>query len=99
MNPFPWLDESFSLRLMQSLHHFLWQATRPGAAARGAEQALKRGAAQTKYLLYVVAMLAMAFCMPITFALMEAPTKGIQRSDDARAKAGIEPLAETADAV
>ncbi len=97
MNPFPWLDESFSLRLIQSLLHFLWQATLLGAAARGAEQALKRGTAQTKYLLYVVAMLAMACCMPITFALIEPPTKRVQKSEGGRAQERTEPLGETAD--
>lgn len=97
MNPLAWFDESFSLRFAHSLFHFLWQGLLIAAAARGAEQALKGGAARAKYLLYVVAMLAMTCCMPITFTIMESPATSDQELDRGAVLAGAEPLAETND--
>ncbi|HET6880999.1 MAG TPA: M56 family metallopeptidase, partial [Pirellulales bacterium] len=70
MNPLAWYDESFSLPFTQTLLHFLWQGTLIAIAARGVEQVFRRGPAQAKYLLHVVALLAMACCLPVTFVLI-----------------------------
>jgi beta-lactamase regulating signal transducer with metallopeptidase domain/peroxiredoxin len=68
-----WLDESFSLRFVQTLLHFLWQGALVAIVARGAEQVFRHGTARAKYLIHVVALLAMACCLPVTFALIRLP--------------------------
>ncbi|MBC8357137.1 MAG: redoxin domain-containing protein [Planctomycetes bacterium] len=72
MNPSLWLDDSFSLRLAQTLVHFLWQGSLVAILAFTLDCLIRRGSAQSRYLLNVVAMLAMLTCLPITFVLLGA---------------------------
>jgi len=67
-------DEAMSLRIVQTLLHFLWQGTCIGFVAFALDAVVRRGTARAKYLLHVSAMLAMALCLPITFARI-APTE------------------------
>ncbi|HVX11024.1 MAG TPA: M56 family metallopeptidase [Pirellulales bacterium] len=106
MNALAWLDESFSLRFVQTLLHFLWQGALVAIAACGVEHLLLRGTAQARhrYLLYVVALLAMVCCLPATFALLRMPS-GMNESragddvaaphDDLVAMAALEDLAKS----
>jgi beta-lactamase regulating signal transducer with metallopeptidase domain/peroxiredoxin len=73
VNALAWLDESFSMRFVQTLLHFLWQGTLVALAAAVAEWLLAGRSAQAKYVLHLLALLVMAGCLPITFALTAAP--------------------------
>jgi beta-lactamase regulating signal transducer with metallopeptidase domain len=73
MNPLDWLDASMSLSLVQTLLHFLWQAGAIAVVALALEQLLAPGAAQARYLVHLAALLAMAACLPVTWARMAAP--------------------------
>jgi beta-lactamase regulating signal transducer with metallopeptidase domain/peroxiredoxin/mono/diheme cytochrome c family protein len=73
MNPFAWLDESFSIRLVQTLVHFLWQGIVIAIIAKGAERIFQGSSARSKYMTHVVALLAMTCCLPTTFALIGSP--------------------------
>ena len=87
MNLLVWLDESFSLRLAQTLLHFLWQGTAIGIVVFALDQLLRRGSARQSYLLNVVAMFAMVSCLPVTMALVEVPsqtTENLLSSTEAR---------------
>lgn len=70
MNALAWLDESLSLRFVQTLLHFLWQGTLIAIAAGSVEQSFRRGPARAKYLVHVIALFAMACCLPVTFQLI-----------------------------
>ncbi len=71
MNPFPWIDESFSLKLVVTLIHFVWQGAAVGLIVVVAGWLLKRAAAQVRYSLNVAAMLLMVVCLPVTFAFVD----------------------------
>ncbi|HJT30515.1 MAG TPA: M56 family metallopeptidase [Pirellulales bacterium] len=88
MNTLAWLDGSFSLRFVQTLLHFLWQGALVALVAFAAERFIRRGSAQAKYLVHVVAMLTMACCLPITFALVETPPEA-RRSSPREAEAAL----------
>ena len=63
-----WLDESLSIQLVRTLLHFLWQGAIIALVDFAVAQFLKGGSARARYSLHVAALLAMACCLPITFA-------------------------------
>ncbi len=87
MNMLTWLDESFSLRFVITLLHFLWQGVTVALVVMLAGWLLKRAAAQVRYAIGVVAMLGMVACLPITFALVDV------RGPDAEADKTRTPMA------
>lgn len=96
MNALAWLDGSFSLRFVQSLLHFVWQGALIGAAAFATERFLYRGSARAKYLVHVLAMLAMVCCLPMTFALIENPPDTERNSPGGRDATERDSLVEPA---
>ncbi|HWB12620.1 MAG TPA: M56 family metallopeptidase [Pirellulales bacterium] len=88
MNAPAWLDESFSVRFVQTLLHFLWQGTLIALAAAVAERLLAHRSAQAKYVLHVLALAAMAGCLPMTFGLTAAsPEAGSNPAPEQRGAA------------
>ena len=94
MNLLAWLDESFSLRLVQTLFHFLWQGSAIALLAYLAEQLLRRASAQSKYWLHVFAMLLMVGCLPVSFALLDVPARNhvSKASDPTRMDDALTPV-------
>ncbi|SIO55841.1 BlaR1 peptidase M56 [Singulisphaera sp. GP187] len=76
MNPFYWFDESMALRLVQALSHFLWQGCAVALVVMLAGRTLKRASAQVRYAFDVAALVVMAGCLPVTFALVAVPGSG-----------------------
>ena len=74
MNPVDMLDAGISLRLTVTLLHFLWQGCAVALLAFVAGWALQRASANARYAVNVVALLLMAVCVPVTFALVHLPT-------------------------
>jgi len=60
-----------------ALLHFLWKGCVLGALVIVWGAILKRASAQTRYTLYVSALLLMAACVPSTFAVMSLPPSGV----------------------
>jgi len=71
MNTFNWLDDTFSLRLVVTLAHFLWQGAAAALIVAVCNRLLKRASAHARYSFNVAALLAMVACLPATFALVE----------------------------
>ena len=70
MNTWLWLDDLFAVRVAMTLVHFLWQGAAIALLVMVGDWLLRKATAQTKYLLHVVAISAMAACLPITFFLV-----------------------------
>jgi WD40 repeat protein/beta-lactamase regulating signal transducer with metallopeptidase domain len=71
MNVIEWLGGSLSLRLAITLLHFLWQGLGVAILAVVASRWLASLGAQVRYAIHVSALLAMAACVPVTFALVD----------------------------
>lgn len=71
MNAAGWSDGA-CVRLVQALGHFLWEGAVIWAVAAGAAGLLRRASAQVRYSVLVGALLAMAACPVVTFALLPA---------------------------
>ena len=69
MNMMIWLDESFSLRLAQTLLHFLWQGCAIGFVVIVVGRLLQRTSSHVRYSLNVAALLVLVSCVPVTFLL------------------------------
>ena len=72
MNLARWLESDFFVHLAQCLGHFLWQGLLIAVLATMAAWLLRRGSAQSRYLVYLTALLAMGACLPSTFVLLRA---------------------------
>src|SRR5262249_5856471 len=70
MQAFPVFNDEFSWRLTQTLLHFLWQGSVIGLAALVLDGMLRRVSSFTPYSLHLSALLLMAACPPVTFALV-----------------------------
>lgn len=99
MNKLLLLDDSFSLRFVQTLLHFLWQGTAIAVVAFALDRMLQRGTARTKYALHVAAMLAMVSCLPLTFAFIDTPAGNVEQFDADQARAALEPVSVRSDVV
>jgi beta-lactamase regulating signal transducer with metallopeptidase domain/peroxiredoxin len=75
VNAVAWLDESVSVRFVQTLLHFLWQGTLVALVATVAERLFAGRSARAKYVLHVFALLVMVGCLPTTFVLTPAPSQ------------------------
>jgi len=64
------LDSTFCLQLTAALGHFLWQGLVIAVAASAIARVLCRASARARYLVFVVAMLLMAACTPLTLAIL-----------------------------
>lgn len=73
MNFLPWTDPSFSLRFTMALLHFLWQGCALGMLVIAADAVLTRAPARWRYASNVAALLLMAACLPVTFAVLDTP--------------------------
>lgn len=73
MNFLPWTDPSFSLRFTTALLHFLWQGSALGVLVIAGDAMLTRAAAGWRYASNVAALLLMAACLPVTFAVLDVP--------------------------
>ncbi len=86
MNTIGWLpsiglvDAVFCLRLTVTLLHFLWQGAVIGLLLLLASRRLCRVPARVRYAVNVVAMLLMAACLPVTFALVSKPKPDLPRA-------------------
>ena len=65
-----WFDPAFCVRLTLTLGHFLWQGAAVFLLAVLAGRVLRRSSAQTRYGVFVIALLLMAACPPATFMLL-----------------------------
>ena len=81
---FDLLNESLSLRVAQTLLHFVWQGAAIAAAVVIAGRALQRHSAQLRYVINVSAMVLMAACLPVTFAVVSTPAQLSRLSEPTR---------------
>jgi hypothetical protein len=77
MNLIEWLGGSLSLRLAITLLHFVWQGLAVAFLAAGVCRWLAPLGPRGRYAIHVSALLVMAACVPVTFALVDV--SGIQR--------------------
>jgi beta-lactamase regulating signal transducer with metallopeptidase domain/peroxiredoxin len=73
MQVLAWFDDAFSWRLTQALLHFLWQGSLLGLLVPCVDRILGRAASSLRYAVHASALLAMAACLPVTYALLDAP--------------------------
>jgi beta-lactamase regulating signal transducer with metallopeptidase domain/Leucine-rich repeat (LRR) protein len=74
MSMLSWLaDESFSTKLTIALLHFVWQGCCGGVLVISSAVLLRRKSARLRYALNVAVMLLMAFCLPVTYLVLEPP--------------------------
>lgn len=79
------LDENLTLRLMQTLLHFLWQGGLIAAFALGLDCTMRRTSANARYGVHVFALLMMLACLPITYCLLKIPKGGpVAASDETK---------------
>ena len=76
MNLLPALDGAFCVRLVTTLAHFLWQAATAAVVAGVLARMLGRGPAQSRYAVYVLALLLMAGAPVATFVFL-APDRPV----------------------
>lgn len=74
MNALIWFDDTFSVRLIQTLLHFLWLGSLIAALSVVVDGILRTASAGTKYFVHVSALLLMFACLPITFVMLEVPS-------------------------
>ena len=67
------LDSDFCLRLTITLVHFLWLGTVIALALGVIGLCLRRASANSRYVAGVAALVIMVACLPVTFALVQAP--------------------------
>ncbi|MHC4181121.1 MAG: M56 family metallopeptidase, partial [Planctomycetota bacterium] len=70
MSPLRMLDSTFCLHLTLTLCHFLWQGFAIGVPAVVAAWCMRRCSARSRCRIHVGALLLMAACLPVTFALV-----------------------------
>lgn len=72
---FAWtaLDSELWVSLTLAMLHFLWLGCAIGLAAALLGRLLRDGSSQTRYLVNLTALLAMAACLPVTLAVVRAP--------------------------
>ena len=70
------LESTGAVRLSLALVHFLWQGCAIAGTAWLAGWLLQRSSAALRYWLQVAALLAMAACVPATFAVISSPDRG-----------------------
>src|SRR5262245_34021915 len=70
MHAFYWFGDDVSWRLTQSLMHFLWQGCLIGLTVLVVDHMMRRAASSIRYSLHLVGFLAMAACLPATYALL-----------------------------
>ena len=73
MNVIAWLEPEFCLRLTWTLLHFLWQGVAIAALVMLVGWSLRGVAANLRHSIHVGALVLMAACLPITFALVNVP--------------------------
>ena len=85
MTQFAWLETTFCARLALTLGHFLWQGLVLAILAMCVGRLLRRVSAVARYRVFVVALLLMAACPPVTFCLIEStrPVSAVDLPDTA----------------
>ena len=78
---FGW-DENLTLRLMQTLLHFLWQGCLIAAVAVCLDVMVRRRSANARYGIHVASLVMMFACLPITYCLLNTPSIGSVTSRD-----------------
>lgn len=68
-----WAGEAFSLRLAITLLHFVWQGLVIAAVVLLSGWMLRTGSARLRYAVNVAGLFCMLACLPVTFALVDAP--------------------------
>src|SRR5215208_3516115 len=63
-------DPVFSVRLLETLCHFLWQGAAVALVLAAAWPLLRRAAAATRYRVFVAGLLVMAACPVVTFFIV-----------------------------
>jgi beta-lactamase regulating signal transducer with metallopeptidase domain len=74
MNSFDAFGHDFALRLTLTLVHFVWQGVGVAVAVAVAGWCLRRSAANLRYGVNVAALMLMAVCFPVTFAVVSTPS-------------------------
>ena len=64
------IDQTFCVRLVQILVHFLWQGTLLAALSGAMAFALRRASARARYAVFLVTLLLMACCLPATYVAL-----------------------------
>lgn len=75
LNPANALQSDFSIKLTQTLLHFLWQAAAIGLVVLALDHVLRNATARLRYGVNLVALLAMLFCLSVTFAVVSPPAR------------------------
>ncbi len=75
----PWLDHDFCRRLTLCVAHFVWQGSALALAYALVAACLRRGAANTRYMVAGLTLALMAACLPATFFSLS--TSAGDRSD------------------
>jgi hypothetical protein len=70
MTQFAWLDTTFCARLTLTLGHFLWQGLVIAILAMCVGRLLRDVSAAARYRVFVVTLLLMVACPPVTFYLI-----------------------------
>ena len=84
MIPSSLLDSPLGVRLAETLAHFLWQGTALGALVLVVALLLRRSSPNTRYTVYVAAMLLMAACPIVTFLVLSAPPAAVMHVEFAQ---------------
>ncbi|MCL4693489.1 MAG: HEAT repeat domain-containing protein, partial [Candidatus Hydrogenedentes bacterium] len=74
MNPIVAIHPEFSARFVMTLAHFLWQGAAIGLVAVALGAVLRRASARLRYGIFLIALLGMALCPPVTFLIIEPGT-------------------------
>ena len=98
MNLALWFDESLSLRLVQTLLHFLWQGSAIGLVVVLSDYLLRNLSSRTKYTVHVSGLLAMVPCVLITFATVKVPASARLATTDFE-QAGIQLASSSTSAI
>ena len=77
------LTPDFCLRLTLTLLHFLWQGVAIALFAAGIGMMIRERSATARYVVFSAALLLMACCLPITYALLDVPRLEIGSNIDA----------------
>lgn len=75
MSAFTWIGDSFAMRVAATLLHFFWQGLLIAGFVVVAGLILRQASAKLRYSVNVAALMLMAVCLPVTFALVSVPVE------------------------
>ena len=92
-----WLGSGALVQLTWALVHFLWQGCAVAVVYAAVARGLRRGPANARYVGGVVALLAMAACLPATLWLLPTPVEIPTATECTTTSDDVSPTAATGD--